>query len=120
LLPTLLAMAGARAHPSNTPGLDLSEHVESRAPIAVESALNYPERFVGLRDPDFKYLIRDADGREELYDLRADPDETNNLADQAQSVMSPASRAALENLRAEARRIRSAGGSEPRSRPPQK
>ena len=34
----------------------------------------------GVRVSGWKYLVRDPDGREELYDLNADPQELHNLA----------------------------------------
>ena len=77
----------------------------------MESAFNYAERFVGLRSPQFKYLIRERDGREEFYDLSTDPGETRDLADIAHAgrAASFQSRKALVEFREQAEELRRAG-----------
>jgi arylsulfatase A-like enzyme len=113
LLPTLLAIAGERSPPKDAVGIDLHREPGDRPPIAVESALNYPERFVGLRSPEFKYLIRDRDGREEFYDLSADPSETRNLAggENGNEIDQPVrNREALDEFRRRAKEVQRAGG----------
>ncbi len=41
----------------------------------------WKDEFMGLRDGDWKYIVRMNDGFEELYDLSADPDERINVAE---------------------------------------
>ena len=79
LLPTLLALAGAPPDPG-APGANLLRPLPERGPIPIESSDRYPEKYVGVRTSRWKYLRRVSDGAEELYDLRADPGETANLA----------------------------------------
>jgi arylsulfatase len=78
LLPTLLGVAGLAA--PDAPGTDLLRAPAPADPILVESSDRYPEKFHGARTPRWKYLRRERDGREELYDLASDPAETRNLA----------------------------------------
>jgi arylsulfatase A-like enzyme len=88
--PTLLALAGIGA-PPGLQGRDLfAKPAAAPEPVVIWNATTYPERYVGLRTPEWKYLrrVRPEDGvgavapraAEELYDLRADPAETRNLA----------------------------------------
>jgi arylsulfatase A-like enzyme len=78
LLPTLLGLAGVPSPDAG--GADLLREPAPADPILVESSDRYPEKFHGARTPRWKYLRRESDGREELYDLTADPAETRNLA----------------------------------------
>jgi arylsulfatase A-like enzyme len=78
LLPTLLGLARV---PLDAPqGIDLLNQTRRPGPVLVQSSDRYPEKFHGARSARWKYLRRQADGREELYDLEADPGETNDLA----------------------------------------
>jgi arylsulfatase A-like enzyme len=88
LLPTILAVSGA---PPATPagrGADLRTAPRDRPPLAVESSDKYPVKFAGLRSPDWKYLVSETDGAEELYDLADDPNEIENLAGRAPPALS--------------------------------
>jgi arylsulfatase A-like enzyme len=78
LVPTIGAVLG-RSWDYRGPGGNLFNSPESRPVLAVESAALYPEKYRGLRSARWKYL-KSRDGSEELYDLRADPRETENLA----------------------------------------
>jgi arylsulfatase A-like enzyme len=78
LLPTLLGLAGGAAPRSS--GADLLRDPAPVAPILVESSDRYPVKFHGARTPRWKYLRRERDGREELYDLAADPRETTDVS----------------------------------------
>jgi len=80
ILPTLLALAGLEPDPGAN-GVDLLEPIPARDPVVVESSDNYPEKFYGLRSSERKYLFRESDRAEELYDLIADPGEIRNLAE---------------------------------------
>lgn len=90
--PTLLAQARV-ASPPALAGRDLlAAPPEPDEPVVIWNATTYPERYIGLRTPAWKYLrrVRPEDGvgaiaprgAEELYDLRADPGETRDLASQ--------------------------------------
>jgi arylsulfatase A-like enzyme len=85
LRPTLLALAGVR-DPQPGEGVDLLGDARPEDPLLIESSDLYPEKYRGARTPAWKYLRRDADGREELYDLAADPAETLDLAAQRPEV----------------------------------
>lgn len=85
--PTLLELARLpSAQP--LPGRDLLRAEVGSEGVVVTNASGYPERYVGLRTPEWKYLRRmrlggppvAARGAEELYDLRADPAEAHDLA----------------------------------------
>jgi arylsulfatase A-like enzyme len=102
--PTLLGLAGLRPARRGL-GRDLLREPPASDPILVANASTYPERYVGLRAPAWKYLRRTHPGdgagavapraAEELYDLRADPAETRNLAAEQPERLA-ALRAALE------------------------
>lgn len=56
-----------------------------KAPVFTEILpdSNYRNHMVGMRLGDFKFIHRVSSGRDELYDMRADPAERRNLADVA-------------------------------------
>ncbi len=77
---TLEALAGLPP-PDGTAGpADLLRPLAPRPPLLIESSDGYPDKYHGLRTSELKYLMRAADGAEELYDLQADPGELRNLA----------------------------------------
>jgi arylsulfatase A-like enzyme len=78
LVPTIGSALG-RSWEYRGPGGNVFDSPESRPLLAVENAGRYPEKYRGLRSSHWKYL-KTRDGSEELYDLRADPGETENLA----------------------------------------
>jgi arylsulfatase len=78
-LPTLLGFAGA-AVASGGSGVDLGGAGEPVEPVLVESSDLYPDKYHGVRTSGWKYLVREGDGAEELYDLREDPGEIRNVA----------------------------------------
>lgn len=71
LFPTLMSLAGLDADPA-LEGRSLSESVKS-APVVVESADLYDDKYIGIRVAGEKSLRRESDGREELYDLLGEP-----------------------------------------------
>ncbi len=46
----------------------------------VLASSSYDRPRYALRDSSFKYIVNTADGVEELYDLRVDPEERHDLA----------------------------------------
>jgi arylsulfatase len=82
LLPTLLARLGSPA-PADAPGADLVGPSARGRLLVIENSDRYPEKYLGARTSRWKYLRRESDGAEELYDLRADPGETRNLEGRA-------------------------------------
>jgi arylsulfatase A-like enzyme len=95
VVPTILGLVGAQVPPTDLDGRDLSAHLqkdtrpEEERLISAAYVRRHYRRFM-LRTPCFK-LIRSIDlGREEFYDLCADPGESNDLAD------APLPRAAAE------------------------
>jgi arylsulfatase len=79
LWPTLLSFAGAAVE-REVVGTNLCGTVAGREEL-IESSDRYPDKYYGVRTSDWKYLIRERDGAEELYDLREDPGELRNVAD---------------------------------------
>lgn len=78
--PTLLALAGA-AVPPGPPldGADVSAGILAAASSLRQETAWLTERYDAYRTPRWK-LIRRPDGRRELYDVVADPNETADLA----------------------------------------
>jgi arylsulfatase A-like enzyme len=79
LWPTLLSFAGASVE-REVVGTNLCGTVAGRQEL-IESSDRYPDKYYGVRASGWKYLIREGDGAEELYDLREDPGELRNVAD---------------------------------------
>ncbi len=84
-LPTVLAMLGLETRGGQ--GVDLFANREDRPPVLVENSDRYPQKYHGLRTPEWKYVRRESDGAEELYDLVADPAETQNLASKEPPIL---------------------------------
>jgi arylsulfatase len=80
LLPTLLDVAGVTGGGPATPGANLLGGIAERPPLQIESADAYPEKYRGVRTRTWKYLVRDADALEQLYDLERDPQEAHDVA----------------------------------------
>ncbi len=79
LVPTVLEIAGLRPLPGALGTSLLSERTpllvaETHRPVA-------PEDFICLRDEHFKMIFAPARGAYELYDLRADPGEKDDVFD---------------------------------------
>ncbi|MBI1322562.1 sulfatase-like hydrolase/transferase [bacterium] len=82
IYPTLLELAGLPARPA-LEGLSLVPQLRHAATPRTRPALTtHGPGNHGLRARDWRY-IRYADGSEELYDMRVDPNEWNNLAGEA-------------------------------------
>src|SRR5205823_10090176 len=82
LFPTLLELAGAPVPPQSqgTSLLGLLDGSDDGTTRAAFSAMaDYT--FSSLTVPGFKYIQNNASGRQQLFDLRADPDEQNDLSD---------------------------------------
>jgi arylsulfatase A-like enzyme len=85
LMPTFLEAAHV-AYPSSEPALKGQSLVSAPGGGLARPRESYfvdfgfdRERWVSLRTREHKYVIWASGGREELYDLKADPDETRNL-----------------------------------------
>lgn len=82
IYPTLLEIAGLPARPT-LEGLSLLPQLQHAATPRTRPALTtHGPGNHGIRARDWRY-IRYADGSEELYDMRVDPNEWNNLAGDA-------------------------------------
>ncbi len=79
LRPTLLALARV-SDDANARGRNLLAAGARDELIVVESSDRYPDKYLGVRSPTWKYLRRESDGAEELYDLENDPGEERNVA----------------------------------------
>ena len=79
LLPTILSLAGSGAI-DDLAGVDLTDKLDEPTPVLIENSDRYPHKYYGVRYSGWKYLVRQPDGEEELYDLRADPQELRDLA----------------------------------------
>ena len=87
MLPTVLELSGITlrlddfSFPSLVPLLD--HRAAMTAEPIVSSAQMLFDRREAVRFDGFKYIVSRVDGREELYDLRADPAEHHSIADSA-------------------------------------
>jgi len=79
ILPTLAARIGLELTPGAM-GRDLLAGDGPGRAVLVESSDGYPVKYHGIRSRGWKYVVRDGDASEELYDLGTDPGETTNLA----------------------------------------
>jgi arylsulfatase A-like enzyme len=87
--PTILAMAGVTMNVSNIDGVDLTPLLRGgAAPARTALYWHYPHYHAGgatpggaIRDGDYKLIDYYGEDRFELYDLKADLGERNNLAE---------------------------------------
>jgi arylsulfatase A-like enzyme len=84
-LPTVLEYAGLSSEAkqlTNSPGRNYSEAIKGQS-VSWDDTLYFEyENTRAIRTRDSKYVSRFPDGPNELYDLKADPDERHNLVDQ--------------------------------------
>ena len=100
LLPTILDVCGipytaARELPGESLGLAPGTGLKDRSVHYMEHERN-AGRVISLRGARYKFNYWFADGREELYDLRADPAETRNLLQTAMDADAQAAHALLK------------------------
>lgn len=77
LAPTILDLAGLQV-PDGWDGISLFD--ERRPPRTYLFAAAWGQYLLGVRSGDWKYIYDARLGREELYDLRQDPDELRDLS----------------------------------------
>lgn len=65
---------GSAKHDSQGTGRFLLNESGWDRQILIENSDQYPDKYHGLRDAGFKYLIRSSDGVEELYDRPKAPE----------------------------------------------
>ena len=97
LMPTIVRLGRGGLHGSYA-GTDILAPFGERGPVLIESSDRYPDKYHGVRTSEWKYLVREADGAEELYDLSADPGETTNLADREAARLEEMRQACVEAL----------------------
>ena len=97
LMPTILKLARGGLH-GNYAGTNILTYLEERGPVLIESSDRYPDKYHGVRTSGWKYLVREADGAEELYDLGADPAEMTNLAERELARLEEMRQACIEAL----------------------
>jgi arylsulfatase A-like enzyme len=78
-LPTICGLVDLDT-PNAGRGRDLFAERGEGPPVVIENSDRYPVKFHGLRTSQWKYLVSEGDGTEELYDLLADPEETKDVA----------------------------------------
>jgi N-acetylglucosamine-6-sulfatase len=103
--PTILAAAGLTV-PSELAGRDLLQPLADDRPVLLQNTSTYPDRFVGVRTSAYKFLRELNSGREELYDLSADPREEHDLLSDRPDLAAPLRAALEERLRECAGRAR--------------
>lgn len=82
LLPTLTSLAGSPLD-KNVDGCDLTPVLNGEGPVRdyfVGQCLDAPRQQYMVCSKEWKYIYHQEDGVEELYDLKNDPDELNNVA----------------------------------------
>jgi len=86
LYPTLVDLCGLPQPPQQLDGESLRPLIENPAAVRERPALTTLGRNNNALVDDRWRYIRWADGSEELYDRRSDPDETRNLADNPEHI----------------------------------
>lgn len=82
ILPTILDILGIPRTPEQEGVSVLSSHREQMALLHT----SWKDDFMGIADQQWKYILRTEDGIEELYNIREDPEERNNIAVQNPAV----------------------------------
>ncbi len=78
ILPTILDILGIARSPEQEGVSVFSSHREQLALLHT----SWKDDFMGIADQQWKYILRNDDGIDELYDLGEDPNEKNNIASQ--------------------------------------
>ncbi len=79
VFPTILGLAGVENIPPG-PGQNLLSPLASNRALVVTNSGGSNARQLGLRMSGIKFLVDPETGRQELYDLAADPSESNDLS----------------------------------------
>ena len=94
-------------------GEDLLALPAQRPPLVVENSDSYPVKYHGLRTERWKYLRRESDGEEQLFDLERDAAETTNLAAEKAELVNKLRAALDDRLGAMAKRALAASEGRP-------
>jgi arylsulfatase len=84
LVPTLLSLCGLPI-PQGVHGEDLTRDLDSGPQTIFGSYASHPRALHCARTARWQYVFHEAGGFEELYDIKADPDERHNLSNQAEA-----------------------------------
>jgi arylsulfatase A-like enzyme len=99
LLPTFCKLANADV-PDDVEGMDLSALIAGQVPIVRERLFGAIDDQHMVHDGKYKYLYFVADGREQLFDHAADPNDLTNIAAANPETVAKLRQALIDRLQA--------------------